>query len=139
VIRFKLACDYGGNVLWERDEQGRPCWEPIHVTLLRDFHGDLALTEETIAMLAAWYERYSATLNWDNPSDEAGFDSLAELRDFRREGKRLVKRLKREFGPGIEVLYEPPKGDFVLTFPRIPKKKPKRLGRDPDVPPHRPP
>jgi hypothetical protein len=109
-------------------------WVPV---VLPD--DDVPVSAELLRALDEWHGILRATYDEDLRDSWSGFDTLEELRAFRKEGKRLLSRIQRELGPEYEVVYDPHGDARVRVVPKPPKKKPtKRLGRDPGAGPHRP-
>ncbi|WP_019808663.1 hypothetical protein [Saccharomonospora halophila] len=65
----------------------------------------LPLSAELVAAVAEWDGRLQRTYVPEQPQD-SGFGDPAEYERFVADGRELARRVKRELGPDITVLYE---------------------------------
>jgi len=89
---IRLMADYHCHPLWD---------------MTSDQYGDidpavLPLSAALRLRLAEWARIYDETLNMDSPQD-SGFKSEALETEFKTEGHRLAKSLRKELGPAFTV------------------------------------
>ncbi len=117
-FRAALYFDYGsGCCLWpDNDRTSQQFGYPID-------HDDLPLGPETVAKLHQLCDHYDRSLNWDSPSDPSPWRQ-AECDRFNADVAATIDRLRRELGPGWEVidnfdpLAEDPDLDRYLADPK---------------------
>jgi hypothetical protein len=105
--KIRLMPDYGCDPLWweEGDEVGDIDPET------------LPLGKDTIERLHKWAKVYDATLNWDDPTDSAGFETEKAEAAFEEEGISLWKQLQQELSPNYEVIYFSEKLHKLINHP----------------------
>jgi hypothetical protein len=89
---IKLMADYECFPLWEASPGIVGNIDPE----------DLPISSSLQQRLIAWAEKFTATLNMDDPPS-SGFESEQEARAFRQEGEVLVQCLQKELGASYVV------------------------------------
>ncbi|MHC1710575.1 MAG: hypothetical protein AB9872_00230 [Solidesulfovibrio sp.] len=84
------------------DYQCYPLWEASPGVVGNINPGDLPISSSLQQMLIAWAEKFTATLNMDDPPS-SGFESEQEASEFRQEGEVLAQCLQEELGASYVV------------------------------------
>lgn len=71
---------------------------------------ELGLSPALVVALAEWSDAYTRTLNQRDPPSSR-FRSKADEQAWEAEGLRLLRRLRDELGPSVQVTYESPNAD----------------------------
>jgi hypothetical protein len=84
------------------DYQCFPLWEASPGIVGNIDPEDLPISSSLQQRLMAWAEKYTATLDMDDPPC-SGFESEQEASEFRQEGEVLVQCLREELGVSYAV------------------------------------
>lgn len=84
------------------DYQCYPLWEASPGIVGNIDPEDLPISSSLQQKLIAWAEKFTATLNMDDPP-RSGFESEQEASEFRQEGAMLAQYLRNELGANYVV------------------------------------
>lgn len=97
IEHYRVFPDWGcESPVWN----GNPDSDPYNLPLEL-----LPISDDLAKNFKIWNDKFQATLNWEDPRD-SGFFTLAESREFRREGEHLAMRLQDELDVESTVSFE---------------------------------
>lgn len=105
-ITVKLMPDWGAGPLWVADGGVSEPYDAEEITEV------LPLSAGLRADIAAWDERFQATLDQDDPRNSGTFPTPEDEATFVAEGRELARRVQAE-APDAVVLYETIDGRMV--------------------------
>jgi len=94
VKAIKLMADYHCFPIWDMTPGGYRDVAP----------GELPISKELQRRLLSWASSYDETLDADYPPS-SGFKSDVDESNFRREAESLLKCLRAELGPDVDISY----------------------------------
>jgi hypothetical protein len=103
-IEIQLMADWGASPLWVAVDGG--VTDPYD---LDEIHEVVLLSDDLLAAIGAWDDRFDATYDRDDPQG-SGFATAEEWAAFNQEGRDLAERLQAEVPSYVTVTYEPLNG-----------------------------
>ena len=95
--KIKLMADYGCDPLWWASGGLVGNIDPM----------TLPISAELAADLIEWAGYFTSLLDFEDPANAGGFESMEEVERFVRAGEALAQRLEIELAGRYHVIYQP--------------------------------